>query len=231
MKGMLETPSSRRLRTVDDLAIGDNACFIYGSDEEHAAVVVPFVRAGLEKQERVLYIHDERSRDSVIDLLSANGIDAERAVARGQLVLFPAKQVFVRGGDLSLERLLDQFHATTAMALADGFVGLRVTSEMTWVLKQAHGVDRLFEHETKFGAFFSGSAALGLCQYDRRHFSPGALMDVLLSHAIAILGTEAVSNFYFTPQIDGGPGWKSSATLDRWIDNALTAKAAEELFR
>ena len=231
MKGTLETPSSRRLRTVDDLTIGDNACFIYGSDEEHAAVVIPFVRVGLEKHERVLYIHDERSRDSLIDLFTANGIDADRAVARGQLVLFHAKQVFVRGGDLSLDRLLDQFHATTAMALADGFVGLRVTSEMTWVLKQSQGVDRLFEHESRLGAFFSGSAALGLCQYDRRHFSSGVLMDVLVSHSIAILGTDAVPNFYFTPQIDGGLGWKSSATLERWISNLKEKKRATDNLR
>jgi hypothetical protein len=42
----LESGNARRLRTVDDLRLGDNACFIYTSEQEYQSVLTSFVRTG-----------------------------------------------------------------------------------------------------------------------------------------------------------------------------------------
>ena len=124
-----EGAGTRRLRTVDDLRTGDHACFIYNSEQEYQAVVVPFVRAGLEQRQRVLYIHDMRSPENVSAMLRAAGVDIDHAEFREQITFVSAKQMYTRGAGYALDRVLDQLHAMTAMALADGWSGLRVTSE------------------------------------------------------------------------------------------------------
>jgi len=77
----LESGNVRRLRTVDDLRLGDNACFIYTSEQEYQSVLTSFVRTGLEQRQRVLYLHDFRSPQNVGDMLRNAGVDVDRAEA------------------------------------------------------------------------------------------------------------------------------------------------------
>jgi PAS domain S-box-containing protein len=222
---------ARRLRTVDDLRTGDDACFIYNDEQDYEAVMVPFVRSGLQERQRVVYVHDSRSPEAVRAMLQRAEIDVDHAEFREQLVFVSARQLFCRGAGNSIDRVLDQLHAMTAMALADGWSALRMTTEMTWVLRQTQGIDRLFAQEGRMAAFFRDSAALGLSQYQRGKFPPGALIDVLLAHPLAVVGTEAVHNFYYTPEEDGAGGWRSQATLDHWLSNLKERKRAAESLR
>ena len=231
MAAGVEGVSTRRLRTVDDLRTGDHACFIYNSEQEYQAVLAPFLRAGLEQRQRVLYIHDMRSPESVSAMLRDAGVDIDHAEFRQQIVFMSAKQIYARGAGYSFERVLDQLHALTAMALADGWSGLRVTSEMTWVLRQTQGTERLLAQEGRIGGFYRDSAALGLSQFDRGKFPATALLDVLLAHPVAVLGTEAVHNFYYTPQVEVSGGWRSEATLAKWLSNLKERKRAAENLR
>ena len=223
--------STRRLRTVDDLRIRDHACFIYTSEQEYQSVLAPFVRAGLEQRQRVLYIHDMRSPETVRAMLRDAGVDVDHAEFREQIVFLSAKQMYARGAGYSFARVLDQMHATTAMALADGWSALRVTSEMTWLLRQTQGPERLLAQEGRMGGFFRDSAALGMSQFDRGKFPPEALLDVLLAYPVAVLGTEAVHNFYHTPQAEVSGGWRSEATLVKWLSNLKERKRAAENLR
>jgi two-component system cell cycle sensor histidine kinase/response regulator CckA len=229
--GGTEGNGTRRLRTVEDLQTGDNACFVHSSEKEHQAVMVPFVRAGIEARQRVLYIHDIRAPHHISAVLRDGGIDVDGVEARGQLVFMSAKQIYARGAGYSFDRVLDQLHAITALALADGWSGLRVTTEMTWVLRQTQGLERLIELQGRMGAFFRESAALGLGQFDRTKFPAEALLDILLAHPVAVIGTEAVHNFYFTPQVEVSGVWRSEATLARWLSNLKERKRASENLR
>lgn len=221
----------RRLRTVDDLRTGDHASFIYSGDQDYRAVVVPFVRAGLEQRQRVVYVHDMRTPHTLSTILSEGGIDVDRAQATGQLVLVPAKQVYTRGAGFSFDSVLDKMHAMTAMALADGWSALRMTTEMSWILRQTQGAERLLEQAGRLGAFFRESAALGLNQFERTQFPAEVLLDVLLTHPVAVLGTEAVQNFYYTPQVEVSGRWRSEATLCKWISNLKERKRGAENLR
>jgi PAS domain S-box-containing protein len=227
----VEGASGRRLRTVDDLRTGDQACFIYGDEQEYQAVVAPFVRSGFDQRQRVLYIHDMRSPEGVRTMLRDAGVDIDHAEFREQIIFVSAKQMFARGAGYSFERVLDQLHALTAMALADGWSALRVTSEMTWILRQTQGVERLLSQEGRMAAFYHESAALGMAQFDRGKFPAEALVDVLLAHPVAVLGTEAVYNFYHTPQVEVSGAWRSEATLSKWLSNLKERKRAAENMR
>jgi PAS domain S-box-containing protein len=226
--GGSEGGSVRRLRTVDDLRTGDNAAFVYSNEQEHKAVLAPFVRAGLEQRQRVVYVHDRRSPEAIAALLAESGIDVEFALASGQLVFLPARQMYARGVGYSLDVVVDKMHAMTAMALADGWTALRVTTEMSWILRQTQGTQCLLDQAGRLGMFFRESAALGLGQFERHLFSASALLDVLLAHPVAILGTEAVQNFYYTPQVEVSGKWRSDATLDKWLSNLKERKRAAE---
>jgi hypothetical protein len=43
------------IRSITDLKPGDNACCIYDTDKEHRNIITPFLRNGLEQNEKVFF--------------------------------------------------------------------------------------------------------------------------------------------------------------------------------
>lgn len=191
--------SSYALRAVSDLQPGDHLCCLYETEEEHRALLTPYLRQGIERGEKVVYIVDARTAETVLGYLRDDGMEVENYLASGQLLILTANDAYLREGVFSPEGMISLLRAETERALEDGYTAFRATGEMTWALQGLPGSERLMEYEAKLNDFFHDSKAIGLCQYDRRRFDAAALLDVLSTHPIAVVGTEIYDNFYYVP--------------------------------
>jgi hypothetical protein len=54
---------------IADLGSGDYPCCPYETEEEHRAVLMPFLRQGLERGEKVVYIVDACTGEAILDYL------------------------------------------------------------------------------------------------------------------------------------------------------------------
>lgn len=100
MNAAHETPLQAALEQV---GLHDHLCSMYETSEEHFAVAVSFIRIGLGRGEKCLYIADDGTDAVLRDAMHAGGIDVERGLASGSLVLSPALRWYVarearRGG-------------------------------------------------------------------------------------------------------------------------------------
>ena len=214
-------------RKVRNLESGDHLCCIYEGKEEHQAVLTPFLRQGLEGDEKVFYIVDARTGGEVLSYLRQDGLEVEPYLESGQLAILTADQSYLREGVFDPDGMIFLLKEETRRALKDGYSALRVTGEMTWALKRLAGSERLIEYEAKLNDFFPGSKCLAICQYDRRRFGPEILLDVLATHPIAVIGTEVFENFYYMPPEDFlGPD-PAGARLDTWLESLAERKGAE----
>lgn len=220
----------RPLESLDELQPGDHVCCIYRTDEEHRAIVVPFLRAGLERNERVVYIVDARTADTILGWLREEGPDPEPFLARGQLAVLSRDEAYLRDGHFDPARMIELLQSETDRALADGYTALRVTGEMSWALRGLPGSERLLEYESGLNEFFPRHPALAVCQYDRRRFGAGVLLDILRTHPVAVIGTEVYNNFYYVPPKEMVPGRKPEAILDRWLWSLAEQKRAEAAY-
>jgi len=158
--------------TIADLGPGDHLCYLYETEEEHRAVLTPFLRQGLERGEKVLYIADAHTPETILGYLrnnpstalrhgsgqgSGQGLDVKPYLARGQLVILTCDDAYLREGVFDPEGMIALLRADTERALAEGYSALRVTGEMTWALQGLPGSERLIEYEAKLNEFF-GSA-------------------------------------------------------------------------
>lgn len=178
--------------------VGDHLSFIYKTEEEHRAVLTPFLRQGLERGEKVLYIVDSHTADTILSYLRDDELDVEAYLASGQLVILSSDDVYMHQGIFDPDRLIALFEEETDRALAEGYPALRITGEMTWALRGLPGCERLIEYEARLNKFFPGSQCLAICQYNRRRFSPEVLLKVLGTHPISIIGTDIYNNIYYT---------------------------------
>ena len=204
-------------------------CCIYESEAEQRALLTPFLYEGLARREKIIYIVDAQTADMVrASLVEANApIDA--AIASGQFVFLTHTETYLYDGVFDPARMITTLEDETMRACAAGYTALRVTGEMTWALRGAQGSERLIEYETRLNQFFPQHACLALCQYDRRRFGAGILLDVLRTHPIAALGAEIFDNPYYLPPEEMLGADVAGATLARWLDTikALAQTHAE----
>ncbi|MDP1553333.1 MAG: PAS domain S-box protein, partial [Methanobacteriaceae archaeon] len=216
-----------KLYDIKELKPGDHLCILYETDDEHKALITPYLRYGLENNEKVFYIVDARSAETVLNYLREDDVDVDSYIESGQLMILTVNESYMKGGVFDPDGMIRMLTDEANKALEEGFSALRVTGEMSWALKGLPGSGRLIEYETKLNEFFPNNKALAICQYDCRVFKPEILLEILTTHPIAILGTEIYENFYYIPTEDFLAGKTPEKKLKHWIENLKLRKKTE----
>lgn len=136
-----------------------------------------YLRAGLERGERVVYYADQRAPHEVLAWLISDGVDPGPALVGGQLLVTTAEDGYLPDGSFDADAMVGVLRDEVANALAAGFTGFRVSGDMTWALREPPGAGRLAEYETVVNEVFAGRPASAVCQYDVRRFTADQLRD------------------------------------------------------
>jgi len=224
-------PASELEQRLWRLQAGDHLCCLYASEDEHRALLSPFLRQGLERHEKVLYIVDDHTAGQILAYLDADGVEVAPYLQRGQLTILSSDKAYMSAGRFEPERMIALLRSETERAVAERYKALRVTGEMSWALKGLPGSDRMVEYEAKLNTFFPGSQCLAICQYDRRRFDPHVLLEVLETHPLAVIGTEVYDNFYYMPPQDFFGAHPVAAKLDSWLNHLKDRKRSETQIR
>ncbi|MBN1847147.1 MAG: MEDS domain-containing protein [Deltaproteobacteria bacterium] len=221
--------NSKRLeQRFENLGPGDHLCHFYDTEEEHRVVFEPFIRLGLEREEKVMYVTDNHTEEDILNRLEKDGVDIKVYQEKGQLVTIKADDLYTKDGFFSPFGMIQLLQAETLRALDEGYSALRITGEATWSLKGVPGSQRLIEYEEELNHFFPGSKCLAICQYPKNRFKPRVLMDVMAAHPIVIIGTEIFNNFYYE-----SPGYlqgrvSDDVKLNTCLNNLLQWGRTEE---
>lgn len=178
---------------------GDHVCMYYETPAEQLAVVSAYIRQGLARQERCLYVAHDRGLNEVAAALQSAGVEVGLEQQRGALVLKTVDDVHLENGRFDRAATLGFFTDAVEQAINDGFTGLRTAAEMTWIPDGAPGADRAFDHEAEMNEFYPDSHALGLCQYDRLRMRPETLDEALKTHPRVLVGSRLSGNPYYEP--------------------------------
>jgi len=216
------------VQTIADLRLGDHACLIYESEADRWAVLAPFLREGLERGEQVIYVADEHGPEPVLGHLRDDGLDVKSCQARGQLVIVTGDEACAHAHPFSPEGVVAALRAQTAQALASGFQGLRVASDMTWTLERVPGPERLLEYDARLDEFLPGTKCLALCQFDRRRFDAATLLNAVRTHPIVVIGREPTTNFYYVPPAQLLSGDRPEMELRRCIGHLVDRRCADQ---
>lgn len=169
---------------------GDHIAFIYDETSELTAFIGPFVKAGLAKGERCLYIVDELDITEASATLSDAGVDVARETARGALSLVDAHQFYDLPSFEAL-RAIELQLKHWANARSDGFTDLRLAAEMTWVRTLGADDDAVVRFEG-LAEEASGSATLTrACMYRAGRFPSAVLQRLVRNHAKVIASDHA----------------------------------------
>ncbi|MFC2173243.1 PAS domain S-box protein [Acidobacteriota bacterium] len=222
-------PAIRSVHAITDLRPGDHACFFFETDEEQRAVLTPFLRTGLEHNEKVVYFAYPDRTDAILSFLREDGLEVESFLTSGQLsFLLPPEK---KGKDFDPKELISNLSASIEMALSEGFTALRITSEGEGAFHLSKDLHRIYEYHTQLDTLVRTSQCLTCCQYDRRLFESEVLLDALKNHPYAIIGTEVINNFYYIPPQDRYTGDQPSVTLEHRVLQLVAHRKYEATLR
>jgi len=206
---------------------GDHVCTLYSTPEEQLTAAIEYIRGGLARGERCLYVCCEHECDQFRDALRAGGIDVDAEEARTALVIVTKEQGHLKGGTFSPAKMIEMLRTAVQDTLDAGFAGLCAAGDMNWVLDGAPGSEKIAEYEALLNHFYHSHRALGLCLYNRKTIPPAVLDHCLATHELVrVAGPILLTNpFYELPdyamhrvaQPDG---------IDERIDRITGASAA-----
>ncbi len=206
---------------------GDHIALIYETDEERLSAVTPLIRVGLEKGEICLYISSEENDTDMLEALKAENIDVDKAVGSGGLILTHKKEMYFKRGNFDPDWTMKVISNVAELAKSYGFTAMRIISDMTWTQEKVAGVERWPEYEAKLNTFNPGISLRIICQYDRRVFSPPALIIALHAHPRVVTEGSINNNLFYVPTDRLLKDDYSALELERMLDSIRLYNSAE----
>ena len=185
-------------KDLENLNAGDHIACIYKNKKEQLSIVIPFILTGLKDNLKCIYIADENTKHEIIETFR-KVINIDEYINSNQVEVLTKDEAYLRDGFFDPDKMIELLRQNEKKALKDGYNGLRVTGEMTWIFTTLPGVERLMEYEAKLNYFFPESSCSALCQYNEKKFKPEILLDVIRTHPKIIIYDTLYENPRYQP--------------------------------
>jgi hypothetical protein len=160
---------------------GDHVCHFYRSADELGEILVPFFKAGLERNERCLWVTaTPYGKDRAVSELRVAMSDFDRRIAAGQIQIFGEDEWYATLGVLSTAEKVRGWLSQKDEALALGYAGLRGSGNASFL--DAGTWDDFLLYERAVNEAFKDQRILALCSYPMDGCSAAAALDVTHCH-------------------------------------------------
>jgi hypothetical protein len=175
-----------------------HVCAFFNSREEQNKVIIPFLKEGIDRGEKILRIMDPRLRDEYLSAYGAGGIDVQGAEQNGQLEVRHWHDTYLQGGSFdgdSMLRLLEEGLEENR----EKYGLTRAVGNMEWALEPVPGVTDIIEYEAKLNYVVEKYPDPLVCCYDLNRHSASVVMDILRTHPMVIVGGVLQENPLYVP--------------------------------
>ncbi len=231
----MEEPGPKKLSGLNlrdalyNLNPNDHICLLSETHEEWIAAVVPFITAGCEKGDKVIYVADFSTLDDFISLFRKTEIDVKGCIEKGQLVFLHESDAYSIDGIFCPDRMIELIITEAEKARTEGYQVLRITGENTWSLRGYPGSERLLEYETRLNReLFEKYPCIAICQYDIARFEPEVIKGIVLTHPLLIKKGKLYQNTYYVETEDYLNHKRSEKEVKNWLTALETSRQTQE---
>ena len=174
-----------------------HACGFFRSRDEAYRVLTPFVREGKEQGDRALHVTDPRFLADHVDRLRAARLVDGASEASEWLEVFDWNEAYFEGGRFDPDAMLDRLERTIHANRNAGYRYTRMIGDMNWALERRPGVEHLMVYEARVNVVLARHRQPGICMYDATRISGEAMLDLLRTHPLVIIGDTLTRNPFF----------------------------------
>ena len=203
-----------------------HACWSYRSDAAHRQFLSEYFTAGLDANERLMYLASPEQLRAVIPVLTEAGFDVGSLMLQGRFCVGDVTSAYLSEGSLQPDIRLAGHAVLVEQALRDGFEGLRVCSEVAPLLRADEVRDDWYGYELRADVLIASLPSIVVCACDQRATEPGVMSDLAAVHSLrgGAVGYPSPFALHAGPEgltLSGEVDASSAPRVGRWLTEAL----------
>jgi hypothetical protein len=176
-----------------------HVCAFFANDDEEYRVLLPFMQEGLSFGDKAVHVVNPDQRQEHLSRLAAKGIDTNAYQRSGQLEVHDNIDVYLRDGHFDQDRMLATFEEIAASARAKGeYPSSRIVCRMDWASGHPSRIENVIEFESRVNDVWRRYDDTVICTYHLSMFSGDAIIDIMRTHPLVIIGGLLQQNPFFT---------------------------------
>lgn len=176
-----------------------HVCAFFHSKEEEYEVLMPFIKEGLENGDRTFHIVSQKRRAEHLKRLEQEGVDVTEAEAQGRLEVMRWEDTYLKGGRFDQHSMIETLLAALASHKAPAGKISRNIANMEWALEDLPGVEDIVEYEARLNLALPEGHDPVICTYDLSQFDASAVIDIMRTHPVVIIGGILQENPFYVP--------------------------------
>jgi hypothetical protein len=177
-----------------------HVCAFFSNDDEEYRVLLPFIREGLSCGDKAVHVINPEARQEHLHRLAGAGIDPAAHQQNGQLQIRINTEVYLRDGHFDQDRMLAAFEEMAASSRsAEGFPRSRIACRMDWALGDQSRILDVIEFESRVNDVWRRFDDAVICTYHLAQLSGDAVIDIMRTHPMVIIGGHLQQNPFFMP--------------------------------
>lgn len=176
-----------------------HVCAFFNSEDEEYRVLLPFIQEGFKCGDKAVHVINQNQRTDHLQRLTGVGIDPTAAEKAGQLEVRTNSDVYIREGRFDQDRMLQVFEQLASGNAKGDFPLSRIVCRMDWVIEDRSYVDDVIEFESRVNDVWRRHDDAVICTYHLSKFGGDAVIDIMRTHPLIIIGGILQQNPFFVP--------------------------------
>ena len=167
---------------------------------EEYRVLLPFIREGLSYGDKAVHVVNPEQCQEHLHRLDAEGVDTTAHQLSGQLQIRNSTEVYLRDGRFDQDQMLTAFEEmASSCRTVEGFPLCRTICRMDWVSENQSHIEDVIEFESRVNDVWRRYDDAVICTYHLAKLSGDAVMNIMRTHPMVIIGGLLQQNPFFTP--------------------------------
>lgn len=175
-----------------------HVCAFFNSADEEYRVLLPFIKDGFQCGHKAIHIVSPERRQDHLHRLVQAGIDPAAAQRSGQLEVRNHVETYLPDGRFDPDRMIAAFE-DLASGTQGRFPLSRICCRMEWATADRLLVDDVIEFEARVNDVWRRHDDAVICTYHLGQFGGDAVIDIMRTHPMVIIGGILQRNPFFVP--------------------------------
>ena len=179
-----------------------HVCAFFSSDDEEYRVLLPFMKDGFACGHKALHVVNPDQEEDHRCRLASAGVDTSAAEARGQLEVRSNTTTYLTDGRFDQNLMLHAFTQIASGNSNSGYPLSRIVCRMDWADVDRRVFEEVLEFESRINDLWRQHDDVVICTYRLNRLDGDAVVDVMRTHPMIILGgVLRINPFFIAPDV------------------------------
>ncbi len=196
---------------------GDHIVALYENQQDINNYITSYIHAALLRNARCIYITGDADSSVIMNNLEQL---ADKLQHPGDLIVVNRNEIYSKDGKFDPDGMIDFLKTLVEYSVADGYSGLAITGEISWVLDYENGKDLIIEYEWKLNHYiFNHYPVSALCRYNIRKYSYEMISSIIQLHPYIIWKNRLHENPLYIPVAGFKNNEVAKYQVETWLEN------------